>query len=305
MRDCLKNKIYMKKLNIAIIGGGLMGGSLAYVLNKKNHKIVIILKDKKQLEKTLQQKSTTDYNDLKIADLIFIATPLKTYQDIFIKISDMNLKKDVIICDLGSVKNTIMTIAEEFLGDYTNSFVASHPIAGSHISGIGAIKKNLYQNKKLIITSKKNDKTQIIAKFFKSISMHIEYLDSKAHDKIYGLISHLPQKLAFFFFEKNFDNNQKKLDVSCETLKKDFPNYQNFIRLCYSNQKIWQDIFAFNNFLEFDIFFKQLKIEQKTTIETAQYLSQFLKNYVTSKLSEEQINNYAGTGYKSMISLAD
>jgi prephenate dehydrogenase len=167
-------------------------------------------------------------------DLFIIATPLKFYQEIFNKISQ-HLHSNTLIVDIGSLKSFIFEFAPDILGQNIKNFVACHPIAGSEKSGITNYNAGLLSDKKLIITPDGlTDKLAIqkATSFWENIGCHIQYLTPKDHDRIYALVSHLPQLISFMTKEK-FDGSKNTL------LNKHF-------RLQDSNPEIWNDIFLIN-----------------------------------------------------------
>ncbi len=219
---------------IAVIGAGLMGCSLALALKKQfsQLKLTMLVKNPEQQEdlaKILDDvQITTNYTALAEAEVIFIATPLSSYADIFVQLNDSNLHPEVIISDLGSVKASLVKLAQDKLN---YNFVAAHPIAGSEISGVGAYVEDLYKGKKLLITSDVSRETEIVAKIWQDLGMQVSYISAAEHDRIYAYISHLVQKIAFAAADIFNEEEQKNVE---------------FLRLCKSNPKLWADIFAFN-----------------------------------------------------------
>lgn len=216
----------MQFKNILIIGLGLVGGSFAKHLKRKSTQIEILAYDSniKSLKEALNEKiidKIFDFNNktLKI-DLIIIATPLSQYHEIFDQIKLINCSP--LIIDFGSVKNFNFN-------NIPSNFIGCHPIAGSHNYGYKNSNYDIFTNKKIIICQKHDD----LMNFFRSIDLHPIFLDSKIHDKIYALISHLPQFISFMLHELS----PKEID----------PTYEKIFRLGDSEHDNWHDIFTFNN----------------------------------------------------------
>ena len=166
------------------------------------------------------------------SDLTIIASPLSSYEIIFKKLAE-RINGSILI-DVGSLKFCAVNWAKNILNDKSANFVACHPIAGSDKSGISNSNSELLLGKKVIITPTAINSQNDIKKvelFWQKIGSEVELLDDKEHDKIFALVSHLPQFLSFIA-QENFKNGDAILN-------------QHF-RLQNSNPKIWQEIFLLN-----------------------------------------------------------
>ncbi len=224
---------------IIIIGLGLIGGSIAKACkeSKISDKILAYDIDQDQLQFALNNKIIDKiYNfDQKIQEdsLVIIASPLSSYEEIAKKIS-LLIDDQVLIIDIGSLKDFVVEKILPIFADKKQNFIPCHPIAGSEKSGVLASQADLFLNKKIIITPTDfSNKTAIkkILLFWQKIGAKPEIMDSKNHDKIFALVSHLPQFLAF--------TNRENIISDVEIIKKHF-------RLQGSNEKMWQDIFILN-----------------------------------------------------------
>ncbi len=256
--------------NINIIGLGLIGGSLAQAC--KQHKIAEFIFgfdiDKNQTDLALKRQIIDGIFDFKhkafAEDLIIICTPLFKYEQVFQQISAITEDQTLII-DAGSLKYFTLQLAEKILQKKAKNFIACHPIAGSEKSGFVSSEGDLFIGKKAIITpSKINDPNQIkkAQLFWQKIGSKVEFSDSEEHDRIFSLISHLPQLLAFIAKEE-FENGDDKI------INKHF-------RLQNSNPKMWQEIFSLNH--------KNLE----------HYLKFYLRNLddLIAKIRNNELENY-------------
>ncbi|MCJ7789421.1 MAG: prephenate dehydrogenase/arogenate dehydrogenase family protein, partial [Candidatus Atribacteria bacterium] len=188
---------------ITIIGVGLIGGSLGLALKKKNPKFKISGIDKLEIiEKAIARgaidEGTIDLeNGIKEADLIIIATPVKTIIDLLPRINPF-IKKGCIVTDTGSTKGQIVETAEKILAKEVY-FVGGHPIAGSEKYGIDSADPYLFQDKTYILTITKDTNLLALKKILlliKIINAKKLILDPLEHDRIVGAVSHLPQIVA-------------------------------------------------------------------------------------------------------------
>ena len=222
---------------IIIIGLGLIGGSLAMAIRQKNlaKEILAYNRSKSPINFAIKNQIIDgEFNfdqDLNKDDLIIIATPLLAYEEIFQKIRENNYQ--TLITDIGSIKLYPEELYQKIFHD-NNNFIPAHPIAGKESSGIENAAADLFFDKKLILTKfcQNHKNIQKITNFWQEIGSEITILDAKNHDKIFCLVSHLPQYISFKFKAKR----QKNLP---EILQK-------HLRIENSNSEIWQEIFALN-----------------------------------------------------------
>ena len=152
---------------VCIIGCGLIGSSLARAIKKNNlaEKIVSSNRsedlNKKVITLKIVDESSSDTKKIvNGSDLIIIATPLSSYEDVILKIKD-SLKSGAILTDVGSVKEHIMNLVEKKIPNDV-SWIPSHPIAGTEESGPEAGFSELFQNRWCVLTPSKKAKEKDI-----------------------------------------------------------------------------------------------------------------------------------------------
>ena len=237
--------------NILIIGCGLIGSSLLRSIGNKKiaKKIFIYEKSKSNILKIKKLKLPCKVtNDLKNIipnlDLIIFCTPLGEYEKIILKINKYLLPK-TIITDVGSSKEKSMEMIKRKLkkGIFWTS---SHPIAGSEVSGPEHGVKNLFLNKWCILIKEKNTNKKhlkILEKFWKKIGSRVAIMDSKKHDTVFSITSHLPHLIAYNLVKTATDfEKQKRYDL----IKFSAGGLRDFSRIAASNEIMWRDVF-FNN----------------------------------------------------------
>ena len=237
--------------NILIIGCGLIGSSLlrSIVDKKIAKKIFVYEKSKSNILKIKKLKLpcevTSDFKKIiPDLDLIIFCTPLGEYEKIVLKINKYLLPK-TIITDVGSSKEKSMELINKKLkkGIFWTS---SHPIAGSEVSGPEYGVKNLFLNKWCILIKEKNTNSkhlQTLGKFWKKIGCRIAIMDSKKHDTVFAMTSHLPHLIAYNLVKTATDFEQQQ---KYELIKFSAGGLRDFSRIAASNEIMWRDIF-FNN----------------------------------------------------------
>ena len=182
-------------------------------------------------------------------------------------ISKMNkyLLPKTIITDVGSTKEKTNFVIEKKLKKGI-SWTSSHPIAGSEVSGPENGTKDLFLNKWcILIKEKKTNKKHlvILSKFWKKVGSKISIMNSKKHDLIFSMTSHLPHLIAYNLVKTatDFENQQKY-----ELIKYSAGGLRDFSRIASSNEIMWRDIFFNNqnNILKvIDLFIKNLQLFKK------------------------------------------
>jgi prephenate dehydrogenase len=201
----------MKK--IAIIGMGLIGGSLGLALKKKapgkyhitalgrNPAKLMIAKNMKAADVITVDTAT----GVKDADIIVICTPVNLIAATVKKILPY-VKQGAIITDAGSVKSSVLNEVQKVLSlsQISNlksvAFVGAHPMAGSEKYGITAARSGLYEGAAVVLTPERNTSKKALNEvkaMWKDAGTKTLCLGAAAHDKIVALVSHLPHVIAF------------------------------------------------------------------------------------------------------------
>ena len=190
---------------VCIIGCGLIGSSLARAMKKNNlaEKIISSNRSDAVNQKVIELKIVDDSSPdtkkmVEGSDLIVIATPLSSYEDVILKIKD-SLKKGAILTDVGSVKESIMNLVEKSVPEDI-SWIPSHPIAGTEESGPESGFAELFQNRWCILTPNKKAKEKdinLLKVFWEKIGSKVDVMEARQHDYILSITSHIPHLIAY------------------------------------------------------------------------------------------------------------
>ena len=236
---------------VCIIGCGLIGSSIARAI-RKNHlssKIVSSNRsdsvNKKVIELKIVDDSSSDTKKMaEGSDLIIIATPLSSYEDIISKIKN-SLKSGTILTDVGSVKENVINLIEKYVPANV-SWISSHPIAGTEESGPEAGFSELFKNRWCILTpSKKAQEKDIklLETFWKKIGSKVDIMEAKQHDYILSITSHMPHLIAYNIVNTSLNIQDEKESV---IVKYSAGGLRDFTRIAASNPIMWRDIFIQN-----------------------------------------------------------
>jgi len=230
---------------VAIIGVGLIGGSIAEALKKKGlaETVVGIGHRASSIDEALNRgvidKGTLDAaKGVSGADLVVIATPVCLIPEVAGKISRF-LKKGCVVTDVGSTKAEIVRALELLLPKGVD-FVGSHPLAGSEKCGIKFAQQNLFKGSVVIMTKTKKTKISSLNKlseFWKSLGVgRIAIKSPEEHDRIVAEISHLPHICAAAIVNTTSD---RSLEFASS-------GFKDTTRIAASDPDIWRDICVTN-----------------------------------------------------------
>jgi len=253
--------------NIFIIGCGQLGSSLVRRISKKRiaKKIFIYERSKKNISKIKKLKLPgIIVKSLKIgvmnSDLIIFCTPMSEYKKTILKINS-NILPKTLITDIGSSKIESSKIFKKFLKKDI-SWIQSHPITGSEVSGPEHGKDNIFENKWCVIIKDKGTNSKhlkFLISFWKKVGSKTVIMNSEKHDKIFSITSHLPHLIAYNLVKsaQDFEKNQ-----NYQLIKFSAGGLRDFSRIAASNEIMWRDIFFNNNAnvsKAIDLFIKNLK----------------------------------------------
>ena len=242
---------------ISIIGVGLIGGSLGLALKEKKPNFKIIGIDKQEIigkaiaRGAIDEGTVNLEEGIKEADVVILATPVKTILDLLPKINSF-LKKGCLVTDTGSTKTQIVKRANKVLSKDVD-FIGGHPMAGSEKYGINSADPHLFLNKTYILTPTNKSNLAALEKTFSIIRMigaKRLILDPLEHDRIVGVVSHLPQIMAVSLINTTGElalreNNNNYIKAVGE-------GFRDMTRITSSPYRIWEDICETNqgNILE-------------------------------------------------------
>ena len=236
---------------ICIIGCGLIGSSLARAIKKFNLSEKIVSSNrsdtvnKRVLELKMVNDSSSDTQKMaKDSDLIIIATPLSSYENVILKIKN-SLKSGTILTDVGSVKERVIGLIEKDIPKDV-SWIPSHPIAGTEESGPEAGFSELFKNRWCILTPSKKAKEKDIdtlKSFWKKIGSKVDIMDAKQHDYILSITSHIPHLVAYNIVNTSINIQEEKQSA---IIKYSAGGLRDFTRIAASNPIMWRDIFIQN-----------------------------------------------------------
>jgi len=191
----------MRSRRVGVIGLGLMGGSLARALAARG--VQVLGYDREQsftdaavAEGIVHHPLDESLVGLEKTDVVVIATPVPATTALLARLGH-ELQGSSLIMDVASTKKSVVAAAEA--AGLGARFVGAHPLTGSHRSGWGASRANLFEDARVFLCPTASSTPQVIRQaesFWRSLHAGVEVLDAAEHDEQIAWRSHLPQAVS-------------------------------------------------------------------------------------------------------------
>jgi prephenate dehydrogenase len=201
----------LKDARVAIVGLGLMGGSLAGALKKRGacREVRGIARreatTKEAMRRGFIHVGTCDLAEgVEKADLIVLATPVRTILELISQVGSL-APAGCLLMDLGSTKAKIVE-AMEALPPYLQA-VGGHPMCGKEASGVVAAEADLYEGATFVLTPLRQGSGQALRRtssealtlaqeLVEAVGAQPLLMDAEHHDRLVAAVSHLPYLLS-------------------------------------------------------------------------------------------------------------
>ncbi|MBN1586593.1 MAG: prephenate dehydrogenase/arogenate dehydrogenase family protein [Candidatus Omnitrophica bacterium] len=229
---------------VAILGLGLMGGSLGMALKQRGvTRCVSGFARKESVRKAALKLEAVDqvFSDpqpaVAGAELVVLCTPLSTMAGLVERIAGA-LQSQAVVTDVGSTKLEILTELQKLLHKGTH-VVGSHPMCGSHLTGIMAASPDLYEGAPCFVTptARTHGASQRrVEKLWRSIGCKVKLLSPGEHDRLVAAISHVPHLAAVALVNAATD----------EQLAFAGSGFMDSTRIAAGSPELWRDICVTN-----------------------------------------------------------
>ena len=232
---------FFSKTRIAILGLGLMGGSLALALRGHFEKIYGIDPDPEAIRQAKEMlaidEGSSDLEELlPLSNLVVLAAPVRTIIQLISQLPQLHPGSPVII-DFGSTKVDIMSAFQDLPPRFQP--IGGHPMCGKERSTIFFAEDGLFRGASFILTPMENTTNNafhIAYKLIELIGATPVLLDAHTHDRLMASTSHLPYLIANVLSEITSEETKKVLG----------PGFRSTARLSGSSPKMMLDILKTN-----------------------------------------------------------
>ena len=235
-------------MKIAIIGLGVIGGSLGLAIRQNNPHVTVVGFDSPDVLRRARTRRVTDISAPSLrsavsdAEMVFLCTPIASILKLLPKVSRFILP-DAIVTDVGSVKGVVQSCANKCFAS-RGIFVGGHPMAGSEGSGIEYADALLFQNAVYALCPPPGGRKNIqpLTALLKSIGAKVLTMDAREHDRVAAAISHLPQLIAVSLMY----STARKNDRNPAFLRLAAGGFRDMTRIASSPFHVWKDIISNN-----------------------------------------------------------
>jgi len=234
---------------IAVVGLGLIGGSLVKSFRCNAPECKLIGVDSQDILAAAREYIDEAYAPENLAravldaDLIFLATPIKTILQQLPEVA-RSIRRGAVATDVGSTKSLIVAEAHKhFTGE--RFFIGGHPLAGREKGGWENAVADLFENAAYVLTPSSQlpaHLSEAVTQLLQTLGARVIKLEPETHDRLVAEISHLPQLLAVALM-----NSTVRDKISAElALRLAGSGFRDMTRLAASPFAIWQDILDSN-----------------------------------------------------------
>lgn len=269
---------------LTIVGVGLISGSFALALKDKGYakKIIGVSRTKASTDKAIElgiiDEALPLEEAVKQSDFIYVAIPVDATIPVMKKIMDLLTDKQI-VADAGSTKFVLC----KALADHPmrKRFVATHPMWGTEYSGPEAAVRGAFKDRSCVICEKeKSDEeaVSIVENIYKSLGMHIAYMDAENHDIHAAYVSHISH-ITSFALANTVLEKEKEEDAIFELAGGGF---ESTVRLAKSSPAMWAPIFMQNRENVLDVLNEHIsqlrKFKSCLEKENYEYLVELMEN---------------------------
>jgi cyclohexadieny/prephenate dehydrogenase len=236
---------------IALIGFGLIGGSIARAAREQQLAGEIVITDRSAKTRARVKElgivdSVVDTNAqaVKDADLVILCIPVGACGAVAEEIAS-HLKPGAIVSDVGSVKGAVVRDMAAHLPDHVH-FVPAHPVTGTENSGPDSGFAELFINRWCILTPPEGTDPKAVDRlraFWAALGAKVEIMTPDHHDLVLAITSHLPHLIAYTIVGTADELGQV---TSSEVIKFSAGGFRDFTRIAASDPTMWRDVFLAN-----------------------------------------------------------
>lgn len=235
---------------VAIIGLGLLGGSIGLAISERASDIITTGFDRdanvREKARALGLVGTICDNAAQAvadADLVILCVPVGAMAQAARELAD-HLPENAIISDVGSSKKSVVDALSTALPG--RIIIPAHPVAGTEQSGPDAGFATLFADRWCIITPPANadsDAVKRLSDFWTQLGSRVEIMDADHHDLVLAVTSHIPHLIAFTIVGTASDLEEV---TRSEVIKYSAGGFRDFTRIAASDPVMWRDVFLNN-----------------------------------------------------------
>ncbi|MGH8978779.1 MAG: prephenate dehydrogenase/arogenate dehydrogenase family protein [Acidimicrobiia bacterium] len=234
-------------MRVAVVGTGLIGGSVGLALAGGGHEIVGFDRDETRLARAKELGAITEvaatFEDaVNDADVVVIAVPVGQVVELAIRALDAGAP---IVTDVGSVKGPLVAALEAERPETAERFIGGHPMAGSEQEGVDGADADLFVGATWVLTPTTATAANAFAQLrglLRELGAEVVSVQPEHHDVLVALVSHVPQLAASTLMDVATDHEEEHRTL----LRLAAGGFRDMTRIAAGHPGIWPDILSAN-----------------------------------------------------------
>lgn len=268
----------------AVIGVGLIGGSMALALKEKGiaKKVIGVGRNAASIQKAIDlgiiDEGLPLEEAVKQSDFIYVSIPVDATIPVIKQVMDLITDKQV-VADAGSTKFALCDALKNH--PMRKQFVATHPMWGTEYSGPEAAVRGAFAGRACVICEKEKSSEaaiELVENIYKAVNMHMIYMDAQSHDVHAAYVSHISHITSFALANTVLEKEREE-DAIFEMAGGGF---ESTVRLAKSNSAMWAPIFMQNKENVLDVLNEHIsqlrKFKASLEKENIEYLTELMEN---------------------------
>ena len=268
---------------VAIIGIGLIGGSMALALRELGvaSKVIGVEASEEHRKKAVELRLVDETAELEeavaAADLVIVAIPVHSTEELLPRLLD--LVDNQVVMDVSSTKETILNAVAAH--PKRGRFVSTHPMWGTEYSGPEAAVRNAFHGKVTVITGKEQSAgsaVEMVEDLYRKLGMTILYMDAASHDIHAAYVSHISHITSFALANTVLEKEKEEDTIFAMASA----GFESTVRLAKSNPAMWVQIFMQNRENVLDVLNEHIsqlrKFKACLEKENYEYLEELMVN---------------------------
>ena len=239
---------------VAVLGTGLMGGSVAGALKELPCPPRIVGTSLNPADGEgakargwIDEISPSNADCVAQADLVVVAVPPGNVEVVWGEIAP-RLSPETVVTDLSSVKGALFDSYRAGYADRLPLYTSSHPMAGSERTGVEAARSDLFRGRTVFLSpfSQETGQTSRLAALWQALGSRTTVVSPYDHDGIVAFISHLPHVLAYSLLHLVERMRDEKRFENFDYMEQKGGSFSDLLRIAKSSPSLWADIFSQN-----------------------------------------------------------
>jgi prephenate dehydrogenase len=226
---------------VAVVGLGLVGGSLARALSRAGYRVIGV--DRESVRRAARRAgavaaTTSTVERAAGADIVVLAAPPSANRRLLRRLARVR-RPDLVITDVGSVKGPIVDDAD---GLGLRTFVGGHVMAGSERRGFAASSPRLFRGAVWwLVPAPERQANRAVRALVRAVGARPRSIDAASHDRVVAFLSHVPQLTSWALLEIAVADAVVRRFLSTAG-----PGFRDMTRLAHSPRGLWQEILREN-----------------------------------------------------------